>query len=220
MEQENEKEKRYKGFGKDYGKNGLPNRIKELRKKHGYKSQEKFAEKLGVNTDKIKQREGHKVQYSVKELIDVANLLDVDIDYILGKQEEETHEIKDLKELTGLSEEACKYLASCGKALEPKDIEKQRVEQNELLSWLIVNGLLDWLIAFNNVINNWWKQNTYNPFDLEEIQKEIDKDELKTTTIQDDVRLTRADVYYTDRELSNLIHDGFVSIGKERYKDE
>jgi len=232
----------------------MRNRIKKARKDNGYKSARALEKKLneefggrnplygscyGGNFDnneyigfisygRLNKIESEKSPENIKvqELIAISEVLKVDIDYLLGLQDEKRKEIKDLKELTGLSEKACTILASCGKAISPKDddaersVEQQRVEQNELLSWLIENGFMQWLIAYNCTVNNWWKEHSYNPFDLEEQQREINKDEIRTAIIQNNVRLIKADMYYLERELSKLIHDGFVAIGREREKNE
>lgn len=206
--------------------NSIADNIQKWRKEELELSQELFAINTGISHNIIRQREAHNTSYSIADIVKISEAFDVDIAFLLGFQGEKRKEIKDLKELTGLSEKACAILASCGKAISPKDddtyrsVEQQRVEQNKLLSWLIENGFMQWLIAYNCTVNNWWKEHSYNPFDLEEAQKEIDKNELRTAFIQDDIRLIKADMYYLDRELSKLIHDGFVAIGRERENNE
>lgn len=140
-------------------------RIIKLRKERGYKTQMEWAIALykpvwgseSKAKDKVRERDTHRVNYTVDELIRVCNLLNVDMDYLLGKQDEETHEIKDLKELTGLSEKACKKLINYSELdrLDKYIHNFNRENAMQFLSWFMENDLLDFISAISTLIDTW-----------------------------------------------------------------
>ena len=148
-------------------------RIIKLRKERGYKTQMEWAIALykpvwgseSKAKDKVRERDTYRVNYTVDELIRVCNLLNVDMDYLLGKQDEETHEIKDLKELTGLSEKACSIIADYTK----RKTEEEWIEEHlqgespknsdilaKIMSWLIENRALQILSDLGTVSDAYW----------------------------------------------------------------
>lgn len=132
----------------DSGK--IAERVRELREWNGYRTQQQFADALGLSKDKIKQRESHKVPYTVEQLIDICNLLNVDMDYLLGRQREETRESQDLQDITGLSSDACRIITeTLREKNEDEEIDDFLQDKHvnveplrEMLSWLIEHDIL------------------------------------------------------------------------------
>lgn len=96
--------------------NELSKRITELRKTR-YKSAQKFADDLCVHLKTVQGWE-HKTDPkppTIDNLLAICNLFDCDADYLLGRMEEPTHEIKYIHEKTGLSVEAVQVLQMCRK---------------------------------------------------------------------------------------------------------
>lgn len=86
----------------------LYERIKELRKKHGFRSKRAFAEALNTNENNVKGWENAKkpVFPSLDKLVAMCELFDCDLDYLVGRREERTYDVKAIHDLTGLSAEA------------------------------------------------------------------------------------------------------------------
>lgn len=90
--------------------NELYKRFKEIRIKHGYKSQQALADALGMNLNNVKgwEKERKPVLPQLDSLLALCNLYDCDLDYLTGRIKEKTHDAHFIHEYTGLSEEAIK----------------------------------------------------------------------------------------------------------------
>ena len=85
-------------------------RFKAKRKEKGY-TQQTFANAIGLSDYKtIGAWEKGKIPQQTEQLIMAAELLECEIDYLLGFQEETTKELTDVCEATGLSADAVKRL--------------------------------------------------------------------------------------------------------------
>lgn len=132
-----------------------------------------FCEAIGITEFTLKKRETPENEwdknqkafpYKLQELINVCNVCNVDMDYLLGRQEEETRETKDLKELTGLSEKACKKLLEISYINEEVPVNKLDKELTlQCLSWFIENGLIDCISSIAHESFEWWKRYNYSP---------------------------------------------------------
>ena len=149
-------------------------RIRALRKERGYRTQKDFAialynaesdQEISRAKDKVRERDSHRVGYTINELTRICNLFDVDIDYLLCRQDEETRDIKDLKTITGLSEQACKILADYTRRKteieELEDYSQGKKPKNsyslaKAISWLIENGTLQILSDLSVVTDGYW----------------------------------------------------------------
>ena len=80
-------------------------RIKSIRK-NTKQTQESFAAWLGVNPQVISNWECCKAAPVLEDMINLAETFNCDLDYLIGRIDEPTHEIKAIHELTGLSVEA------------------------------------------------------------------------------------------------------------------
>lgn len=88
-------EERLKFFGR---------RLKDRRKKVGIKSQEDFADKLGVNLKTIRNWEQGRNAPELTTLINICNMLDCSPDYLLGYIDETSHDMRYISQETGLTE--------------------------------------------------------------------------------------------------------------------
>lgn len=87
----------------------LGKRIRKARKKK-YRSQELFADALHVDRQSVQGWESGKHLPDLDNLISICELLDVDLDYLTGRIECETHETQFICDQTGLSEAAVNLL--------------------------------------------------------------------------------------------------------------
>jgi transcriptional regulator with XRE-family HTH domain len=87
-------------------------RIKEIRIKHGYKTQQAFADALNTHINTVKSWENEKkpVLPGLDSLLAMCELFDCDLDYLTGRIEESKHDIHDVHEYTGLSEKAIRRI--------------------------------------------------------------------------------------------------------------
>lgn len=94
--------------------NKLYHRIRTIRIKHGYKTLQSFADALHVSIANVKtwEREKRPVLPRLDTLLDMCDLFNCDLDYLVGRIEEPTHDIKFIHEKTGLSVEAIQKLIS------------------------------------------------------------------------------------------------------------
>lgn len=86
---------------KIFGKN-----LQKQRKKCGYKNQEEFAYKMEVHTKTIQNWEQGIVLPTLEKVYEICTVLECDMDFLFGRIQCTTHEIKDIQEVTGLSEKA------------------------------------------------------------------------------------------------------------------
>ena len=73
----------------------LAERIKEARKEKGY-SQSKLAELAGVSTNTIGKLEINYTTISLKTILNIANVLDVDINYLISDGSPDSKKATDL----------------------------------------------------------------------------------------------------------------------------
>lgn len=85
----------------------LYERLRKLREAHGY-TQESLAEALNVNPQAVKAWEKRKdpSDPKLRNLLSLCDLYKCDLDYLIGRIDEQTHDNKTACELTGLSETA------------------------------------------------------------------------------------------------------------------
>ena len=90
----------------------IAERIRHIRKDLLNMSQEKFAEEMGVGRSAVSDWEGQYTPIDARNLMKLCELSGCDADYILGRIDEKTHDIKHTKQVTGLSESAIEYIIS------------------------------------------------------------------------------------------------------------
>lgn len=91
----------------------IPSECKKFREDHGFKSRQEFADKIGVYYKTVQGWENEKkpVQISLDNALAICEKFDCSLDYLVGKIEQRTHDIKTACELTGLSEAAIEKIS-------------------------------------------------------------------------------------------------------------
>lgn len=87
-------------------------RIKNLRKEKGW-TQDKLAERLSKKRQTISAWEDGRITLTVDKLIEICNLFECDMGYILGEHDTKKRITADIQEVIGLSEEAIALLMLC-----------------------------------------------------------------------------------------------------------
>lgn len=90
--------------------NRLSENIKKARIERGFRSQQSFADFIGVHFKTVQYWENGKTIPDLESLILIADKLDVDLDYLTGRIEKPTHDLQYISEKTGLSVEAIRTL--------------------------------------------------------------------------------------------------------------
>ncbi len=92
----------------------LKENIRNIRKEKGYRSAESFAEALGVSLKTVQGWENldNGRWPDLVMMLNVCDLTGYDLDYLMGRIQEPTHDIKFIHEKTGLSVEAIEKLIS------------------------------------------------------------------------------------------------------------
>lgn len=92
--------------------NKLSSRIKALRIEHGFKSQQSFADFLNVHLKTVQgwERKDNPKLPDLDNLLTICTKFNIDLDYLTGRIEEKTHDIKALCELSGLTPAAAEIV--------------------------------------------------------------------------------------------------------------
>lgn len=100
-------------------------RLKELRKEHGY-TIEQFADMVGISKSTLGYYENDKRMPDIEILARIANVLNVNADYLIGRTNTTAQKgkMKTVCEFTGLSDSAAEFLAQ---PVKDKDYEKLSV---------------------------------------------------------------------------------------------
>lgn len=87
-------------------------RLKELRKEHGY-TIEQFADMVGISKSTLGYYENDKRMPDIEILARIANVLNVNADYLIGRTNTTAQKgkMKTVCEFTGLSDQAAEYLS-------------------------------------------------------------------------------------------------------------
>ena len=89
--------------------NIIGERLRAIRADHAL-TQEELAEALGVQRETVGQWERGVTPPSLSSLLKICDLYHVDLDYICGRLDCQTHDLQYVHELTGLSEDAIKKI--------------------------------------------------------------------------------------------------------------
>lgn len=111
--------------------------VKKIREKHGF-TQQAFADALHVSLSIVKKWESKKdpkTYPKTENLLAMCELFNCDLDYLIGRIEEKKHDLKDICEITGLSESATEQI-----------IEISQYNMSNSLSKLIEHELFKKLI--------------------------------------------------------------------------
>ena len=91
-------------------KKALKKNLKKARKKAGYKTQEDFAKAFHVSIDTVRNWEQGRGVPEIGTLLYLAEFLDCDLDYLIGRIDKPTHDLQFITDELRLSEEAVKKL--------------------------------------------------------------------------------------------------------------
>lgn len=93
--------------------------LKKARKRAGYKTQEAFAEALGYSIESVRNWEQGRTIPEPGTLFRLADFLDCDLDYLIGRIDKPTHDLNFITDSLRLSEEAVeKLMRLSGKQLQ------------------------------------------------------------------------------------------------------
>lgn len=100
-------------------KKALKENLKKARKKAGYKTQEDFAKAFHVSIDTVRNWEQGRGVPEIGTLLYLAEFLDCDLDYLIGRIDKPTHDLNFITDSLRLSEEAVeKLMRLSGKQLQ------------------------------------------------------------------------------------------------------
>ena len=94
------REKKHEDFGK---------KLKEARKLK-YKYQQEFADAIGAKVETVRNWEQGWILPEMGTLFKICDILDCDLDYLIGRLEHKTHDVQFIQDYTGLSEKSIKML--------------------------------------------------------------------------------------------------------------
>ena len=146
-------------------------RFKNELKSQGY-TFVSFAKKLGYTEDAIKRwtRTKNPSMPNLETMRKIADILNVDMSYLLGDQECRHHEEQTIMDVTGLSQEACENLAK----LRVYDDNPEKIVFNELLK-------NDNFTKFLNCLFKIWTERTLSAIDQTIIASVIAETEINYT---------------------------------------
>ena len=95
----------------------ISKQIKAIRVSHGFKSQQSFADALHVHLKTVQgwEKESNPILPDLDNLLSMCAVLDCDLDYLIGRIKEKTHDIKTVCGITGLSENAVTWISNLDK---------------------------------------------------------------------------------------------------------
>lgn len=170
-------------------------RIKTERKAQGYKTQGTFAKAMGLSEysrQTVAHWEDGTVLPSLKELLEMCNLFDCELGYLLCEHDCKTRENTDIHKVTGLSENAIIVLKKIN-SLEIKEILitlSKLIEHKKFTDWLRAVHVHIWTFNKNHfrIDNNSIKaiSNTLNckNDEAKEYVKESSRSLIKSSTIE------------------------------------
>lgn len=161
--------------------------IKIARKDKGYKRQEDFAGALGVSTESVRNWEQNRALPGPESLFKICEVLDLDVDYLLGRLEHRTHDIQYIQDYTGLSAEAIDVLHNFSQD------GSYRIEHwPELLSLIITHK------DFRRLMTNISDYILILDSEYQQTIEDIDHDILD---------MTGSGLFHTSRVLTNILED-------------
>ena len=142
------------------------NRLKNRRKKIGFKSQREFADELNVNLKTVRNWEQGRNIPELITLIDICDMLHCSPDYLLGYIDETTHNMHYISQITGLTEKSIEGIQSL---------------------WLGMHGNLHWICDkdFKNVeeIQEYFQKVDGGKYAVENFESEIRKRPAQSTNL-------------------------------------
>lgn len=142
------------------------NRLKNRRKKIGFKTQAEFADKLNVDLKTVRNWEQGRNTPELITLIKICGMLHCSLDYLLGYIDETTHNMHYISQITGLTEKSIEGMQSL---------------------WLEMPGNLGWICDkdFKNVeeIQKYFQKMNNGEYAVENFESEIRKRQAQSTNL-------------------------------------
>lgn len=91
-------------------KESLRSNLQQARKKGGFRTQNDFAEALSVSVETVRNWEQGRTVPELGTLFRICDILNCDMDYLIGRLEAPTHDLAFMQSQTRLSEDAIKKL--------------------------------------------------------------------------------------------------------------
>ena len=155
--------------------NKLSENLKRARIENGYRSQQSFADALHIHEKTVQGWESGKNIPDLDNLIRIADLLDVDLDYLTGRIEKPTHDLQFISAETGLSVDAIKIL------------QKQKsAETPTFLSRIICHRLFFQLIRTISILTR--PKSTFNKQFVNAVCDYLTKDDAPYFDAPEDIR--------------------------------
>lgn len=111
-------------------------KLKKLRNIRGL-TQEKFADEMNISLDTVKNWEQGYNYPSIDTLVDIAEYLKCDFDYLIGQQETPNKEYTHISDMIGISEVAAAQLSIAkGQQSPVLNVLSQLIEENAILMQL------------------------------------------------------------------------------------
>ena len=168
-------------------------KLREARKAKGYKTQLSFSEALDMSLETVRNWEQGKTFPEMGKLFEIANLLDCDIDYFIGRIATKTHIIDDIQKETRLSEKAIEkvlQLAFTDRATGNSEALSRLIEHpnfNYLISLLNTNeqgiaytGLNNTPVIDKEVLTRFEAQETFNRIFIDIVPKATPRSDART----------------------------------------
>ncbi len=113
----------------------LSNRLRKVRLENGYKSQQSFADALGVHLKTVQRWESDRNPKlpDMDNLLEICRKYDCDLDYLIGRLSEPTHDIQFIHDQTGLTGEAIKRLQENRRFM---FVLSLLIEQKDFIAWI------------------------------------------------------------------------------------
>ena len=87
-------------------------RLKEMRKRAGIRTQQEFSELVEKNIKTIQNWEQGVALPEMIDLLNICNMLNCDMDYLFGRINSTTHDLKYISDETGVSEDGIRHIQS------------------------------------------------------------------------------------------------------------
>lgn len=127
----------------DEAKNTFGHNLLLARKKKGFRTQEAFAEEMGVAVDTVRNWEQGRTFPEMGTIFRICSSLDCDMDYLIGRLDAPTHDLAFIQEKTRLSEAAVNKLLQIA-------FYDRATGNSKTLSRFIENDDFGYLIALLN----------------------------------------------------------------------
>lgn len=162
-------------------------RLKKERKKK-YKTQDAFADALGVSIESVRNWEQGRILPEMGTLFKICDLLGCDLDYLTGRIDYKKHGDQFIHDQTGLSEDAIRRLRSWSQE------DDQRSHWAQYISNMIVDGDIEMFLSHVSYLHG----------DYKYLDKLVEADADLDDLIEAEKNIA-SEMYYLSHIFSNII---------------